>query len=193
MSQSPERISRREAVRRVSLLLGGVAFTGGNALFAAVESGAAGEQSLFTADQVALLDEIADTILPETDTPGAKAAAVGPFVARMVADTYYPDDQAVFKAGLATLEAGGEDFMALSPEDRLARVEALDREQHTHQNQKSGDQPNHWFRMMKELTLLGYFTSEIGVTQAQQYREAPGHYDPCAPYSPGDRSWARHA
>jgi len=47
--------------------------------------------------------------------------------------------------------------------------------------------------MMKELTLLGFFTSELGMTQALRYIEAPGRYDPCAPLAPGDRSWAGHA
>ena len=47
--------------------------------------------------------------------------------------------------------------------------------------------------MMKELTLLGYFTSEIGCTQAQRYAETPGRYDPCVPYKAGDKAWAPHA
>ena len=50
-----------------------------------------------------------------------------------------------------------------------------------------------YFRMMKELALLGYFTSEIGATQALRYVESPGRYDPCVPYKPGDRDWASHA
>jgi hypothetical protein len=57
----------------------------------------------------------------------------------------------------------------------------------------SGDAPNHYFRMMKELTLLGYFTSEIGCTKAQRYVESPGRFDPCVPYTPGETSWAAHA
>ena len=47
--------------------------------------------------------------------------------------------------------------------------------------------------MMKELALLGYFTSEIGYTKAMRYTETPGRYDPCAPFEPGDKAWARHA
>ena len=47
--------------------------------------------------------------------------------------------------------------------------------------------------MMKELALLGFFTSEVGCTKALRYIEAPGRYDPCAPHAPGDRSWAAHA
>jgi hypothetical protein len=47
--------------------------------------------------------------------------------------------------------------------------------------------------MMKELTMLGYFTSEIGCKQAQRYAETPGRYDPCVPYKKGDKAWAPHA
>jgi hypothetical protein len=47
--------------------------------------------------------------------------------------------------------------------------------------------------MMKELALLGYFTSEIGYTQAMRYRESPGRYDPDVAHAPGERSWAPHA
>ena len=51
----------------------------------------------------------------------------------------------------------------------------------------------HYFRMMKELALLGYFTSEIGCTQATRYVETPGRFDPCIPYSAGETAWASHA
>ena len=47
--------------------------------------------------------------------------------------------------------------------------------------------------MVKELTLLGYFTSEIGYTQAMRYTETPGRFDPCVPYTTGEKSWAPHA
>jgi hypothetical protein len=57
----------------------------------------------------------------------------------------------------------------------------------------STDPPTHYFRMMKELALLGYFTSEIGCMQAQRYLEAPGRFDPCTPHQPGERAWAAHA
>ena len=52
--------------------------------------------------------------------------------------------------------------------------------------------PAHYFRMMKELALLGYFTSEIGCKQAMRYVEAPGRFDACIPYAAGDPAWAQH-
>ena len=211
MSNVPEQndaIDRREAIRRVTALLGGVALIGGGTLVAACESKnprkvedaiAAG----FTADEVALLDEVADTILPDTKTPGAKAAKVGPFMAVMVADTYEPKDQQVFRTGMTQLDdackkANNTSFMKATPQQRLALLEQLDKEQKDYQDAKDKDDtkkdaPNHYFRMMKELTLLGYFTSEIGCTRAMRYIESPGRFDPNAPLAPGDRSWAPHA
>ena len=57
----------------------------------------------------------------------------------------------------------------------------------------TSDSPAHYFRMMKELAVLGYFTSEIGCTQAQRYEERPGVWEPCTPYSKGEPAWAPHA
>jgi hypothetical protein len=57
----------------------------------------------------------------------------------------------------------------------------------------TADTPAHYFRMMKELALLGYFTSEIGYNKAMRYVESPGRFDPCVPYTKGEPAWAPHA
>ena len=195
----------------------------------------------FTVQDIDLLDEIADTILPTTSTPGAKAAQTGPFMALMVTDTYKPADQQVFRAGLTSVDeasrkAHGVAFMAATPQQRLTVLEALDREQKAHGESRdaarsardkadttkaeaakterflpgpqkeaaagsdvgpataiTADTPTHYFRMMKELALLGYFTSEIGCTKAMRYIESPGRFDPCIPYQKGEKAWAGHA
>lgn len=197
-------ITRREAILRVSAMLGGVALVGQGAMLAGCTGEEAGSEPgassnpLFTDGEVALLDEIADTILPETDTPGAKAAGVGPFMALMVADTYDEREQQVFRDGMTALddecrEMHGTPFLSATPGQRLALLRKLDAEQLAYMRSKSAEAPAHYFRMMKELTLLGYFTSEIGYTQAMRYAETPGRYDPCVPYEPGEKTWARHA
>ena len=210
-------ITRREAIQHVTALLGGAALCGGDRLFAfsvddeALTTALAQGVGTFSAADVALLDEIADTILPETSTPGAKAARTGAFMALMVTDTYTERNQQVFRAGLGAVDAASTGahqvaFMQATPAQRLSVIEALDREQKQVMDARraapaprapapssSNDEPPHYFRMMKELALLGYFTSEIGVTKAQRYIEAPGKYDPCAPHKPGDRTWAGHA
>lgn len=191
-------LTRRDAIKHVSALFGGIALVGQAAMLTPTEAKAQAVETLFHEQDIALLDEIAETILPETDTPGAKTAAVGAFMALMVADAYYPEDQDIFVEGLATLDAKsqesfGHSFLSASADDRLSLLRVLDAEQFEHMQQKAGDAPAHFFRMMKELALLGYFTSEIGYTKAMRYVETPGRYDPCTAYEPGERTWARHA
>ena len=190
-------LTRREAIKRVSALFGGVALVGQAAMLT-VPARAAARTGEFDAKAIALLDEIAETILPETDTPGAKAAGVGAFMALMVTDTYAADERNIFQAGLATLdtrcrESCGRGFLAADADERLRLLEALDAEQFDYMGQKAGSAPAHFFRMMKELALLGYFTSEIGYTKAMRYLETPGRYDPCVPFEPGEKAWAPHA
>jgi hypothetical protein len=191
-------VTRREAIRRVSALFGGVALVGQSVWLAGCATGARTAGDLFSENDVALLDEIADTILPTTKTPGAKAAGVGPFIAMMVADTYDPGEQALFREGLETLEResraqNGGGFMASSPAQRVALLERLDREAIEYMRTPGSVDRPHYFRLLKELTLLGYFTSEIGYTQAMRYTETPGRFDPCITYTAGDKAWAPHA
>ncbi|MFN2567129.1 MAG: gluconate 2-dehydrogenase subunit 3 family protein [Gemmatimonadaceae bacterium] len=248
MSLDQHLITRREAILRVSALLGGITFVGGSALLTACERertavAAGGSVGEFSADDIALLDEVAETILPETNTPGAKAAKTGAFMALMVTDTYDRREQRIFRDGMRTLDeesrkATNVPFMSATPQQRLALLERIDREQKRHSEAREAaarrarglapiekpaeartgeaqlpgqrqegalgadvgaataittDTPAHYFRMMKELALLGYFTSEIGCTQAQRYVESPGRFDPCVPYKPGEKAWAPHA
>ena len=220
-------LSRRDAILRVSALLGGIAFVGGDKLLAAVESstpvlagGAVGE---FRAEDVAFLDEVADTILPATKTPGAKEAKTGAFMALMVTDCYSPEQQKIFREGMRKIDdackrAVNMPFMETPPQQRHAVLSMLDQEQKadmaaregvgqsrgvatvvklmgviSHGRGHAADKPPHYFRMIKELTLLGYFTSEIGCKQAMHYVEAPGRFDPCVPYTAGDPAWTQHA
>jgi hypothetical protein len=197
MSEPKQTIDRREAIKRVTLLLGGVALAGSSGLVAACERAQRGTATAqagagsFTARDIAFLDEVAETILPETKTPGAKAAHVGAFMALMVTDSYADREQKIFRDGMRQMDAAA--FLAATPAQRLTRLEQLDKEQKAYMDGKADDAPAHYFRLMKELTLLGYFTSEIGCTQAMRYRETPGRFDPCVPYRPGETAWAGHA
>jgi len=129
----------------------------------------------------------------------------------MVTDAYTWRAQEVFRTGMRQLDAActaatGVAFMSATPAQRLTVLQALDREQKAAMDARLpepanryppraavSDEPAHYFRMMKELALLGFFTSEIGCTRVLRYIEAPGKFDPCAPHQPGDRSWAAHA
>jgi hypothetical protein len=211
-------ISRREAMQRVTVLVGGVALIDGDRILAAMPDAAAQAATTaqgvgtFTAADVAFLDEIAETVLPETSTPGAKAARTGAFMALMVTDAYTPRNQQIFRDGMKRLEETcqrdyGASFVQARPEQRLALLQRVDAERQTEIDaleaarrsrapaapSPAADAPVHYFRLMKELALLGYFTSEIGYRQAMRYVETPGRYDPCAPYKPGEKIWASHA
>ena len=184
-------------------MLGGVALVGGSAIWTACakERGVATSDSVgsFSGDDVAYLDEIADTILPDTEkSPGAKAAKTGAFMALMVTDCYEPADQGIFRTGLVQLNdacqaAHGTTFMKATPAQRLSLLEGIDRETKQYMDAKKPEEPTHYFRMIKELSLLGFFTSEIGYTKAMRYIETPGRFDPCVPLSPGDTQWGSHA
>src|SRR5437879_12036386 len=190
-------MNRREAIKQVTAVLAGVELVRVGDLLTAVEHAHARvtasrkQIGAFTAQDIALLDEVADTILPETKTPGAKAAKVGPFMAVMVTDTYDEQQQGIFRDGMRKLNEAG--FMTKTPAERLALLEQLDREAKAYMDTRARGAPTHYFRQMKELTLLGYFTSEIGCSQAMRYRETPGRFDPCVPYTPGETAWAGHA
>ena len=221
-------ITRREAVKRVTALLGGIALVGGDFLITGCRPEVNPDKP-FTADEIAYLDEIAETIIPRTSTPGAKDVQTGAFMAMMVHDTYDANQRKIFREGMLTVDDATKKkynvgFMQATPQQRLAVLTEIDRDQKVYsdalkeenrrksmaylsdqrQEQAPGadvgaatavtqDKPAHYFRMMKELALLGYFTSEPGMTQAQRYIESPGRYDPCVPYTPGEKAWAPHA
>lgn len=190
-------MNRREALKAVSVIMGGTVI-GANAFL----SGCSTEKdervnALFMESDVTLLDEIGETIIPTTDTPGAKAVGIGSFMTMMVLDCYEPVHQNAFTVGLTSFkndfekEYGGDFFEAKS-EEKTAFLNKLDKEQkeYTLKNIQEPETIPHYFRMVKELTLLGYFTSETGCTQVRRYIESPGKYDGCIDYKKGDRAWA---
>ena len=193
-------MKRRDAIHRISAILGGT-ILGADSLLArqidweAIEALPEGARiGLFSGKQIRLLNEIAETILPETGTPGAKAAKVGQFMAVIVSDCFEDDEQQIFLNGLNTLQENykkqyGKPYQRCIPKQRTEFLAQLDAEQKAYyKNRKAGDPP-HYFRQIKDLTLWGYFTSEIGATQALRMVEVPGRYEGCVPYAPGDRAW----
>ena len=189
-------MNRREAINRVTLLLGGTVV--GGAAF--LEGCRSGDSKLavglpFSAENIAFLDEVAETIIPTTNTPGAKAAQVGSFMNTMVVDCYEEKDQKIFMNGISKIDEAsskknGKSFMEAKPEERKALLTEIDQELKAFNKSRKPEDANHYFGLMKQLTLLGYFTSEIGCTQALQYVAVPGRYEGCIPYNKGDKAWA---
>lgn len=188
-------MNRRELLKMISAVTG-TAMIGGTVVAGTIglsgcTTAPSAPISLTTAD-IALLDEVAETIMPRTDTPGAKDAEVGKFMAVYVPDCYTLEEQGIFYRGLGSLEAESRkaynrSFMALTPAERTAFISKLDQEARA--NATSGGSP-HYFTMIKQLTLFGFFTSEVGATQVLRHAPIPGRFDGAMPYKKGDRAWA---
>jgi hypothetical protein len=187
-------MNRREALSRVAILVGG-SIVGGELFLSGCKSGDRVPGLPLSKEDIAYLDEIAETIIPTTSTPGAKDAKVGEFIHVMVTDCYEAKDQKVFLEGMNKLNQASNkmhknDFMSSTPEQRKELLISVDKEAKDYQKSKKQEDPTHYFSMMKQLTLLGYFTSEVGATKALRYEAVPGRYEGCIPYKKGDKAWA---
>lgn len=186
-------MNRREAVQSLTLLFGG-SLIGGSAFLTGCKT-STGDSMVFSPEDIAYLNEVGETIIPATDTPGARAANVGQFMTVMVNDCYTEADQKIFHAGMKKLDDEADKtyksgFMKLDAAKRSELLTKLDKEQKIYAKDKKKEDPNHYFTMLKQLTLLGYFTSEIGSKQARRYIETPGRYEACVPYTKGEKAWA---
>lgn len=158
---------------------------------------AAGSKSAFSAADVATLDEIAETILPRTATPGAKDAGAGAFMATFVTDCYTAEQQSAFRAGLVDIDkrAGGP-FVSLTAQDRTELLRTLDAEARKRVVDvddtgaaEAADAVPHYFTMLKQLTIFGFFTSKVGATEVLKYVAVPGRYEGDVAYVPGTPAW----
>jgi len=209
-------MNRREAVRNVAFLMGGAlsATTIGVFLEGCNSTTTKAKGSLFTEDQQKLITEVADIIIPTTSSPGAKAAGVGPFISMMIKDCYPEEAQKAFVKGLEDLDKQAKDeykksFLELTVAQRQellgklrdVTVAATKAEKENLDKQKAPettsilpkDKPKmepRFFSIIRDLTLLGYFTSEVGATQAYAFVEIPGRYDGCVDLKPGQKVWS---
>jgi hypothetical protein len=164
-------MDRRKAFQRISLLLGGVALA--PELLARALSDVSVSAGTVPADRLRLLDEMAETIIPATDTPGAKAAKVGEFIIHALETCLPSERRRAFYEGLERAEAAcnskfGRSFADCTDSQRIAFFTELEKQP----ADTEGVPP--FFTALKMLTLHGYFTSEIGATQALNYDPVPG-------------------
>lgn len=205
-------MDRREILKLIAVLTGG-AMIGGEAFLSGCSPAAKTEAGFSTAN-IALLDEIGETIIPATDSPGAKAAKVGDYMKVIVTDCYTQAEQDAFMKGLEQLEEASKkmhskSFMESTPEQRHALLVSLEKEAKEYnkeQNEKDKpgkkkaedagrpydfvSSPKHYYTMMKQLSIGGYFSSEIGCKQALRYVAVPGRYDGAFAYNKGDKSFS---
>jgi len=175
-------MNRREAVQKITFLLGGT-------ISAPLMAGIMGEKLNFgpsldlSAEQEALLADVADVIIPTTGTPGAKAAGADKFITRIMRDCYEMADQKKFYSGLEKIDAQSKEVYGKG-------FSALDATQKNDIVKRTTVSDKPFFLQMKGLTVTGYFTSEIGATQALDYLPIPGRFDGSWPMPKGQKSWA---
>ena len=141
--------------------------------------------------RAAMLEALVDTILPATGTPGAREARVQVFVDLALRDCYAPAEQQVFVTGLEALADECQarhqrPFEACSPAERHALLAPLDAASYAPDTGARGS----FIRILKDLTLAGFFTSRIGATQVLAYEAVPGGYRGCLDLRPGQKAWA---
>ena len=139
----------------------------------------------FDPHQNATVTAVADRILPATDTPGATAARVNEFADLLLAEWAPEETRAHFLAGLADLDARaraafGKDFVDGGESDQVRILTLLEDEAFRLKDQP-GPHPEPFFRMMKWVTMYGYYTSEVGARQELHFEIVPGRYLPCTP------------
>ena len=185
----PEDITRREAAQRLTVLLG---CTMSSSTIAALLSGCQSTgvtvgwaPQVLTPSQLELLTVVVDRILPRTDTPGASDVGVPAFIDLLLAEWAGDEQRSRVLRGLDEL---GSDFLASDEAEQIALLTRLDRE--AVQAREDEVDPLPFFATLKEWTLAGYYTSEIGATQELQWLSVPGRYDADVPLSEVGRTWA---
>lgn len=159
------------------------------------------EQSGFSADDVAYMNEIGEVIIPQTTTPGAKQANVGATMAILVADCYSKEQKASFSQGLEQINQLANSsyslpFVALNKDQQLNIIETVDNDAKALNRQSEpamggdGAAPPHPFTLIKQLVLFSFFTSELGATKVLRHVPIPGAYDGDFLYKKGDRAWS---
>lgn len=192
-------MDRREALRRTALLMGGV--VSAPAIMGVLQGckakpGLAWKPVFLNEDQASVVSQVAEIIIPRTDTPGAKDTGVPGFIDQMLKEVYSAEDQKRFTEGLQAFndeakKSYGDDFASLDDEDQVAFVTKV--HDAAVNDSKDGDADERPFILtMKELTMLGFFTSQPGATQVLQYVAVPGAYHGCIPLSEAGngKTWA---
>lgn len=246
---TPQQITRREALQRVAFILGGTlaastlagvladdAFAWVPSPNGALAGGDRWQPRTLTAEQLALVASLVEHIIPATDTPGAQGAGVHRFADMLLTDHYRAPERTRFLAGLRGVDVRarhqtGKNFLAATHAQQVAILAAMDKEAYPADGkiakQEKAQQPpprdaqvgpgsggsgslaqptaadvdgateevrtemaSGWFwRRLKEITLVGYYTSKPGATE--ELHVSPwGIWKGDMPYHTGDRAWA---
>ncbi len=191
-------INRREALKQVAFLMGGTLSAYSilgieKGYCAQASSSAPAHTSVFSGSQLQLVSRVAEVIIPRTDTPGATDVGVPAFIDLMLAEVYAKADRDRYLAGLAEFAAAAE---PQGPSGLAAVVRKFHAAAVADERRRPRGEDEHPRRPFiletKELTLLGFFTSQVGATQVLQYAAVPGSWHACIPLAQAGngKSWA---
>lgn len=174
-------MTRRQAIKRAALLSGGIVLLE-NSLIGQTSGLSVPNSVTFGPKEESLLQWVVDTLIPATDTPGAKELAVDRFVLLMVNDCHSEEDQNAFYAGLQSLDAFiekhfGQSFAVC---DADTRVEALNR---LSKSPDASPELQAFFKIAKGRTIQGYLESKYVMTEALPHKMIPDPYDGYYPAS----------
>lgn len=191
-AEAPSAISRRDAIRRAALFLGiavSPAWMEGLLAAQATAKGSGAKPQHLSAEQFEIAGAVAERILPRTETPGAKDVGVPAFIDLIVGGYFTETERKTLLDGFADLQARSRrahrsGFAQLAPaaQDGLLREIAAE----------SQAKEKTFFHLIKDLTLIGYFTSEEIGKNVTHWEPIPGRFEACIPLSEvGNRAWTR--
>ena len=200
-------MNRRELLQHVALLMGGTISAPavlGLLSGCSPKPGASWQPQFLSKEEGAIVENIAELIVPRTSTPGARDVGVPAFIDVILKDAYPSEDQARFVSGLKEFEsqaqsAHGKPFLKLPQAQRLAflqdihdRAAVAERDLQQDHDMPAAERKRPFVLMMKELTLLGFFSSQAGATQVLQYVAVPGGFQACIPVAQAGngKTWA---
>lgn len=193
-------MERRDAIKYTALFMGaGMSAS----TIAAIMSGCTADTSdgwtpaFLTLAEAEFIDELGETIMPKTETPGAKDARVVRFIDAVRPLRFSAEDNTQFKSNLQqfmdqSASDLGKEFVKVSPEKRLEWVTAKDKAAYEFReaNKDLPDNERPFYLVLKEHIAGGFFNSEIVAKEFFAFDPNPGRYDACIPYAQIGRDWA---
>jgi glucoside 3-dehydrogenase (cytochrome c) hitch-hiker subunit len=200
-------MNRRELLQRVAMLMGGAISAPAvlGVLNGCAPKPTSSWQPVFLSkEEGAMVEAVSDLIIPRTGTPGAREVGVPTFIDVILKDAYPTDDQARFVSGLKDFDAEaqrahGKPFLELQPAQQVSFLQqvhdaaaAKEKVEEADKDVPAGERKRPFVLMMKELTLLGFFTSQVGATEILQYEPVPGGFQACIPIAQAGngKQWA---
>ncbi|HPF47017.1 MAG: gluconate 2-dehydrogenase subunit 3 family protein [Alphaproteobacteria bacterium] len=192
-----KKLSRRDILERMAVVSGGAISL---SIISACDNGISVPENtdnlnlkVLTKEQFDLVGDIADMIIPETDTPGAKAVNVHFLIDELAANWMLADEKDRFLNDLTVLDERikrlyGNNFSNLDENGKKAVLDQLGSEMLIAEDHI--DSNKHIYQQLRELTIFGYYTSEVGATEELAFDPLPGDYHGCIPFSDVGKTWS---